>query len=453
MNDKSVKFVILALLTALLSCTKGDRGPWVPLFNGSDFSEFEQLGGKAPYRVKDGVITGSSMAHTENSFMCTRKSYGDFILEFKVLVDTALNSGVQIRSHAYVSGRVHGYQVEIDPAARAWSGGLYDEARRGWLFDLSDNPAGRAAFHNNQWNKYRVEAIGNSIKTWVNGVMCTNLVDEADITGFIAFQVHSLDLRTKPWSEGSEVKWKDIRIMTGNLEPYRFHGMDPVPVKVAQLTNRLSPTEQEEGWQLLFDGENTDSWRAACMDAFPDSGWQAGDGTLEFNGEGGGQSGEILTRESYSNFDLKLDFRMSPDASGGIRYFVAEEKKDGCPAGGLEYRLACDTLNGDAGQGTGGSGTLASLYNLIPAKNRGFFRGPGKWNMARIVSQGNVVTHWLNGQKVLEYNRDSGEFRKLVRNSGSSGWKDSGNPASGPVLLQGRAGGLAFKNIKIRKLE
>ena len=449
MKYKSLHFLVLPLLLALGSCDGGGREPWEPLFNGKDLTEFTQLGGGAPYRVEDGVITGTSRANTDNSFLCTKKSYGDFILEFKVLVDTSMNSGVQIRSHAYVNGRVHGYQVEIDPAPRAWSGGLYDEARRGWLFDLSGNPAGRAAFRNNEWNQYRVEAIGNSFKTWVNGVMCTNLVDEEDADGFIAFQVHSIDLRNKPWSEGVEVKWKDIRIMTGDLELYRFHGEDPVPAKVALLNNRLSTKEKEEGWQLLFDGDKTDSWRGACTDAFPDSGWLAGNGALVSLGENTGSSlkpAAILTRETYSDFDLRLDFKLSPGTVGGIKYLVKENPEAGCLTTGLEYCLDSDSpdaetgRNPEAGGGTEDSGTMASLYGLMPAGgNNKFFRAPGQWNMARIVSDGTLVTHWLNGQKVLEYDR-----------SGTGGRKDPGNGGAGPILLEGRNGKVSFRNIRIR---
>ena len=189
---------------ALVACSpSADRARqeegFVPLFDGQTLDGFVQRGGEAVYTVEDGAIVGRTVLDTPNTFLCTDRDYEDFVLEFEVEVDPELNSGVQIRSHAYVNGRVHGYQVEIDPAPRAWSGGLYDEARRGWLFDLSGNPAGRAAFRNNEWNQYRVEAIGNSFKTWVNGVMCTNLVDEEDADGFIAFQVHSIDLTNKPW--------------------------------------------------------------------------------------------------------------------------------------------------------------------------------------------------------------------------------------------------------------
>ena len=143
---------------------------WTDLFNGKDFSGWKQLNGKAIYEVVDGVVVGTSVAKTPNSFMTTEKTYGDFILEFEVMVDPDLNSGVQIRSLSkadYRNYRVHGYQVEIDPSSRAYSGGIYDEARRGWLYTLARNKMGQKAFKNGEWNKYRIEAIGPEIRVWI----------------------------------------------------------------------------------------------------------------------------------------------------------------------------------------------------------------------------------------------------------------------------------------------
>ena len=130
-----IKLLILAgiICSLMISNCTSVQEPWTDLITENGIEDFIQLGGKAIYSIEDGTITGTTVAHTENSFLCTPKQYGDFILEFKVLVDTALNSGVQIRSHAFQNGRVYGYQVEIDPSARAYSGGIYDEARRGWL--------------------------------------------------------------------------------------------------------------------------------------------------------------------------------------------------------------------------------------------------------------------------------------------------------------------------------
>lgn len=184
---------------------------WVDLFNGKDLSGWVQRGGKANYSVKDGVIVGSTVPNTPNSFLCTEKNYGDFELEVEFKVHPELNSGIQIRSNSlpdYKNGRVHGYQVEIDPSERAWSGGIYDESRRGWLNDLKQNAKARYAFKQNQWNHYRIIAKGDSIKTWINGVPAADLTDDKTATGFIGLQVHGVGGRKDPIA----VSWRNIRL-------------------------------------------------------------------------------------------------------------------------------------------------------------------------------------------------------------------------------------------------
>ena len=200
MNSKMKTFanvclVIIGLFFGILPSALGGDDGWEMLFNGKDFTGFKQLNGEAEYTVEDGMMVGTTKLKTPNSFMATEKMYGDFILEVELLVDPSMNSGIQIRSNSnadYRDGRVHGYQVEIDPAERAWSGGIYDEARRGWLYPLDLNQKGRTAFQNGEWNHYRIEAIGNSIRTWVNGIPCADLIDDMTAEGFIAFQVHSI---------------------------------------------------------------------------------------------------------------------------------------------------------------------------------------------------------------------------------------------------------------------
>jgi hypothetical protein len=204
----------LMLLTAPLAADE-----WKPLFDGKSLDGWEQKGGEAKYRVEDGQVIGTSVPNTGNSFLCTTKNYGDFILELEFKVDARLNSGVQIRSQCFdepmlvagkkiPAGRVHGYQVEIDPSARAWSGGIYDEGRRGWLNNLENNEAARKAFKQDDWNQFRVECRGDSIKTWLNGVPAADLKDGLTPEGFIALQVHGVGAEKDP----REVRWRNIRI-------------------------------------------------------------------------------------------------------------------------------------------------------------------------------------------------------------------------------------------------
>lgn len=204
----------------------------VPLFNGKDLTGWIQRGGTATYTVEGDEIVGTSVPNTGNSFLCTEKNYDNFILEVDFKVDPLLNSGIQIRSNQFdhdktwtatgadgkpytakvSAGRVHGYQVEIDPSVRAWSGGIYDEGRRGWLYNLTGekHAQAREAFKQNEWNHYRIEANGTSIKTWVNGVPAADLTDDMTASGFIALQVHGIGNDAN--KIGKQIRWKNIFI-------------------------------------------------------------------------------------------------------------------------------------------------------------------------------------------------------------------------------------------------
>ena len=218
-----MKYTLLIALAATVTLHAEDA--WTPLFNGKDFTGWAQHSGKAEYRVEDGCVVGKTVAGTGNSFLCTTKEYGDFILEFEFKVPEGMNSGVQFRSQFYdkdteveIAGkkkkfpadRVHGYQFEIDPSPRAFTGGIYDEARRGWLFDLKNNEPARKAFKSGEWNKARIECRGDSIKTFLNGVPAADLKDGLTPKGIIALQVHGIG--NKAEAAGKEIRWKNIRI-------------------------------------------------------------------------------------------------------------------------------------------------------------------------------------------------------------------------------------------------
>ena len=206
------RFVPVLVLMSLfaLPAARGadDAQGFQPLFDGKTLDGWKQHGGKAKYSVEDGAIVGTSVPDTPNSFLCTEKLFGDFILELEFKVDRELNSGVQVRSEVNKNDRVFGYQVEIDASARAWSGGIYDEGRRGWLNDLKNNEPARKAFKQDQWNHFRIEAKGDSIKTWLNGVPAADLKDSKTLRGFVGLQVHGVGKRAEPL----HVRWRNIRI-------------------------------------------------------------------------------------------------------------------------------------------------------------------------------------------------------------------------------------------------
>jgi hypothetical protein len=459
MNTKTIRsnviFVIVFLLVS--SCTgKSPNVPWVDLFNGENLEGWIQKSGRAIYEAKDDMIIGTTVANTENSFLCTDTIYGDFILEMEVMVDTALNSGIQIRSNEYQNGRVYGYQVEIDPTTGGYSGGIYDEARRGWLQYPGENEPGRNAFKVGRWNHYRIEAVGNSLKTLINGIMCVNIADEAEKSGFIALQVHSVDVKNKPWTEGIQVKWRNIHILTENPEKYAKVSDAEVPVSMTLVTNGLTQKEKEDTWELLFDGKTTSEWRGAYKENFPGSGWSVGgDGVLTVKSSGEDETeagGDIVTINEYSDFELLVDVRLTPGANSGIKYYVTENKESEGSAIGLEYQILDDKLNPDSEMGRDGNHSMASLYDLIPASTGKRVCQIGQWNMVRIISKDNIVEHWLNGSKVLEYKRGSDEFRKLVAISKYRIWKNFGEAESGHILLQDHDSEVSFRNIKIREI-
>jgi hypothetical protein len=201
---------------------KTDERGWVPLF-GKTLEDWVQRGGKAEYRLEDGVVIGRSIPNTPNSFLCSKRDYTNFVLELEFKVDPGLNSGVQVRSQALdkpttiewkerqikvPAGRVHGLQVEIDPSARAWTAGVQEEGARAWLNDLKNNEAARQAFKKEDWNQLRIECQGDSIKTWLNKVPAADLHDSRVSAGFIAFQVHGVGRNTKTL----EVRFRNARV-------------------------------------------------------------------------------------------------------------------------------------------------------------------------------------------------------------------------------------------------
>ena len=425
--------VVIFVFNTILSF--GDE-TWTSLFNSKNLDGWKQLNGKAKYEIINGEIVGTTVAGTENSFLATEKSYTDFVLELELLVDECINSGIQFRSQStpeYNNGRVHGYQCEVDPSPKAWSGGIYDEARCGWLYPGTLNPAGGQAFKHGTWNKYRIECIGNSIRTWLNGVPAAWMIDESTHEGFICLQVHSVKDTS---CVGKQIRWRNIRIKTRNLKPMP---MDDVFV-VNLLPNNISPAERKQGWKLLFDGKTTKGWKGANLKHFPQKGWEIKDGVISVKSSDGAESqngGDIITQKQYGFFDLQWSFMLTDGCNSGVKYFVDLGYESSASAIGLEFQLQDDAFSNDPSE----SHVLASLYDMIPAqlqrlKSARQLRPVGKWNTARIVVQhDNHVEHWLNGIKVLEYTRGDENFKALVSKSKYAVWNGFGMAKKGYILL------------------
>ncbi|MEJ7829905.1 MAG: family 16 glycoside hydrolase, partial [Segetibacter sp.] len=301
------------------------------------------------------------------------------------------------------------------------------------------------------FNHIKVECIGNEMKTWFNGVPCGYLVDTIDQRGFIALQVHAV---SSPDQVGKKVWFKNIRIKTSGITPTPF----PKGVYVVNYQpNTLNAYEKQEGWRLLFDGKTSNGWMSFKKTPFPDKGWAINDGTinvLKSEGREAANGGDIVTKDQFKAFDLSFEFRLTPGANSGLKYFVTLSENNKGSALGLEYQVLDDALHPDAKLGRNGDRTLSSLYDLIPAnKPAAAIRPIGRWNIGRVVVHpDNKVEHYLNGYKVLEYSRGSAAFRDSVQLSKFKPVPNFGEAPQGYILLQDHGDAVSFRSIKIKNL-
>ena len=455
----TVKMLALGLISICSTqATSAQIKPgYTSLFDGTTLKGWKKLAGNAEYSAANGVITGTAVLNSGNTFLVTEKEYGDFILELDVMTESnQTNSGVQLRSHYNPAGHegkglVYGRQCEVDPSNRKWTGGMYDEGRRDWLYPMDLNAKAKVDWKPGVYNHIKIECIGNGTKTWINGVATAYVVDTVDAKGFIGLQVHAISDAAQA---GKKICFKNIQIKTANVKSQPF-AKDVYVVNL--IPNVLSAYEKQDGWKLLFDGKSNAGWRSASSMHFPAKGWKVADGMMSVIGAAGGEAangGDIITNDEYKAFDLSFEFRMVTGANSGVKYFVTLSEKTVGSAIGLEYQVLDDAVHPDAKLGRDGDRTLASLYDLIPAKKQTRFIHPiGDWNIGRIVVYpNNHVEHYLNGVKVLEYDRGSKDFRELVAISKFKIWKDFGEAKQGHLLLQDHGFDVNYRNIKIKTL-
>ncbi len=346
--------------------------PWEPLITGSRFDGWSQIGGKAEYSVEDGVVTGTAVPKTPNSFMATDKLYGDFILEYEFKVDPRLNSGVQIRSNSdpdYKNGQVHGYQVEIDPSDRAWTAGIYDEGRRGWLNPLAgdENADARAAFKQGEWNKVRVRAVADHIQTWLNDVPAADLVDAMTQEGFIALQVHGIGDKDLA---GAQVHWRNLRIK--------------------DLGKHV--------WRPVMKDDSLDGWTAT-----PGGEWTMGaDGILLGTSPASEKRhGILLSDRKFSNFTLRFDFQATAGNSGF--YFRVEPQDHAVAVKGFQAEVDTTAATGGLYETLG----RAWVAQSDPALMEKIYR-PGEWSTMVVSAHGGRVAVFVNGTRTVELKDDPG---------------------------------------------
>ncbi|MCE5185127.1 MAG: DUF1080 domain-containing protein [Planctomycetaceae bacterium] len=205
----------------------------------------------------------------------------------------------------------------------------------------------------------------------------------------------------------------------------------------------------DQQWTVLFDGNNMDAWRGLNSQTLP-ARWMVADGVLVFDPAAQGSGGDIITKDEYKDFEFELEYKISLGTNSGIKYFVVEEMSNGTAGLGLEYQILDDENHKDAKAGIDGNRTMASLYDLIAPNADKSVHPIGQWNTARIVSKGSHVEHWLNGKKVLEYERGSVPFMDLIAASKYKDIKGFGLADKGHILLQDHGNKVFFRNIRVK---
>ncbi len=350
-------------LAAPLPVRAAEEG-FQPLWNGKDLSGWKKVGGGATYRIEDGCIVGE-VGPGPNTFLRTEKTYGDFILKLEARLDVPGNSGIQLRSHQRDGeGRVFGYQCEIDPSERAWTGGIYDEGRRGWLFPLSADESARKAYKAGEWNEFTLQAVGPQIRTWVNGVPCANLVDTADLEGFIALQVHS--------GKAGRIRWRNVRLKD------------------------LGRSE----WKPLWDGKSLNGW-----EKIGGGDWKIVDGTLHGTApKSEPRHGHLITKEQHGDFAVRVKY-LAKQGNSGL-YFRTEKRNDMVGVAGFQAEI--DPEN-DAG-GLYETSGRAWVVQPKPEDVKKWYK-PGVWNEMSVVALGRRIVVHVNGHKTAELLDDPGRAR------------------------------------------
>ncbi len=360
LSSSSSLLLLLAILLPLALAPFGALAEtWTTLFDGKNLNAFNPRGG-AQFTVSEGTIVGKT-GKGGHGWLCTKREYGDFVLELEVRILSG-NSGVQLRSHFDDKDRMVGYQIEVDPTPRAWSGGLYEQGRRGWLQNLEKNDAARKAFKADEWNKYRIECYGDSIKSWVNGVPAADYIDSMDLTGVIALQVHS--------GKNVEVRFRNIRIQDLGRHQWR-------PIWDGQTLN---------GWHPIGKGD-----------------WKVENGVIHgIHPATEKEFGHLVTDKVFSDFTVRLKYRAVKGNSG--LYFRIEEK-GASGVSGFQAEI-------DPHQDVGGlyeTNGRAWVSKPTAEEVKKWFH-PDAWNVMTVSAHGRRIAVDVNGFRTAELKDDPGRL-------------------------------------------
>ncbi|MEP7340070.1 MAG: DUF1080 domain-containing protein [Acidobacteriota bacterium] len=219
---------------------------------------------------------------------------------------------------------------------------------------------------------------------------------------------------------------------------------------------QLTKAEQKAGWRSLFDGKTLNGWRG-FHNQTPPGGWAVEDGCIKkvkAQGELGQAGGDLITADQFQNFEFSVEWKIAKGSNSGIKYLVSESlPPTGKSAVSFEYQVLDDDNHPDAKMGINGNRTAGSLYDLIPASKDKKLKPIGEFNQTRIVVKGNHIEHWLNGIKVVEFDRTSDDYKKHLAESKFKNTKGFGEAQKGHILLQDHGDEACYRNIKIRELK
>ena len=339
---------------------------WVELFNGETLEGWRPINGAAPFTVEDGVIRGTNVFDSPNSFLATDESYSDFVLEFESKSIGGANSGVQFRTDLAPGtwSGVIGYQLDIDPTERRWTGGIYHEGAHVWRHSMARNSACQAAYAHGEWNAYRIEAVGPVIATWVNGVPCAHMIGDHHATGFVALQIH--DIGQDENLLGSFTEWRQIRLLK-DPSPSDLRSAERGELVEGWLDNQISDVEAEKGWQPFAFAEGH-----AALDV------------------------------ETSRFEISLDLEIDDAAAGHLSYQFLDNGETCAGRYKIlnDVTLAESQLPSDA-MGSADRDRIAE--NLSEPGRPKRIYNDARLNRVQIIVSEDRIEHWLNSVKVVDY--------------------------------------------------
>ena len=368
----------LALCVGAAVLAQEPEEGFVSLFDGRTLNGWVKQGGDAAYRVDNGTILGECLPSQLNTFLCSEKEFGDFILKLEYKFDVPGNSGVQFRSAARPEGqgrqRVYGYQAEIDPNPAGDTGRIYDEGRRGhqhgivFMDTTSDETlaAARAAHKPGEWNHLEVQCVGPSIRTWLNGVPVANLFDDQSLTGFFGLQVHV--------GNQGQIRWRNLRVKDLGRSHWR-----PFFVKGADGTYRL------DGAHFILP----DDWSFEN-----EKGYLKG-----VHRQDEKRDGLVVSDAAYENFIARVTYRIF--GGNSALYFRAQEVNTPWLLKGFQNEIAGNDKDSalwhTAGDKTPGRGWVAQNDELVRK-----VRATNDWNTTCTAACGDRIVNLLNGFKTID---------------------------------------------------